>query len=318
MTAPTWTPPTTLAPPEIAPRSPWYRGLRLGTLADYARRVYNGFGEDNGFFLAGGVAFSLLLALVPFVLLLVVGLSFALGRQPEQATEIIVRLTETFLPSDAFEAAAVLRAMVEDVLRTRGAVGIGAGLGFVWTSTRLFGSLRAVLSIVLDRNDRGIVAGKLFDVGAAFATTALVVLWVVISTYLSIASERGTEMLAHLGVRVGALSALNYGLGRAFGFALLVFTFYALFHGLPRRRPSKEAAVVAALVTAGLFELARNLFTVFLGIAAPSTLYTGTIAVIVSVVFWMYYGAMLFVIGAEVAQAHELRRAELDALERVS
>jgi membrane protein len=279
--------------------------------------VYNGFGEDNGFFLAGGVAFSLLLALVPFILLLVVGLSFALGRQPEQATAIIVRLTEAFLPSDAFEAAAVLRTMVEDVLRTRGAVGIGAGLGFVWTSTRLFGSLRAVLSIVLERNDRGIVAGKLFDVGAAFATTVLVVLWVVISTYLTIASERGTEMLAHLGVRVDALSALNYGLGRALGFALLVFTFYALFHGLPRRRPSKEAAVVAAFVTAALFELARNLFTVFLGIAAPSTLYTGTIAVIVSVVFWMYYGAMLFVIGAEVAQAHELRRAELDALDRV-
>lgn len=290
---------------------------RVDTVADYVRRVWNGLAEDNAFFLAGGIAFSLLLALVPLVLLLVVGLSFTLGRHPEQALGTVVRLTETFLPADAFEAGAVLRTMVEDVLRTRGAVGIGAAIGFVWTSTRLFGSLRAVLSLVLDRSDRGIVAGKLFDVVASFATTLLVVLWVVVSTYLSIASERGTELLAHLGVRLEAIGALTYVGGRVASFVLLALTFYGLYRGLPRRRPSMQATLLAALVAATLFELARHLFTLVIGVASPGTLYTGTIAVIVSVVFWMYYGAILFVLGAEVAQAHELRAAELAALASV-
>ena len=290
---------------------------RVDTVRDYTRRVFQAFGDDNGFFLAGGVAFSLLLALVPLVLLLVVGLSFALGRQPEQAMETVVDLSQRFLPPNAFEASAVLRTMVEDVLRTRGAVGVGALLGFLWTSTRLFGSLRAVLSIVLDRTERGIVAGKLFDVVASFATTGLVVLWAVVSSFVALLGERGTEFLSRLGLRVDAIGALGYVSGRTLSFLLLAFTFYALYRGLPQRRPSREAALLAAACAALGFEMARHVYTLVLGVASPGTLYTGTIAVIVSVVFWMYYGAVLFVLGAEVAQAHELRAAELDALAHV-
>ena len=42
---------------------------RIGwTLRDYAKRVWDNSGEDNIFFLAGGIAFNLLLAAVPFFL----------------------------------------------------------------------------------------------------------------------------------------------------------------------------------------------------------------------------------------------------------
>jgi membrane protein len=310
--------PTT--PPRPEPdggRAAGARVPRLDTLRDYARRLAGGFAADNGFFLAGGVAFSLLLALVPFALLLVVGLSFALGRDPAQAMETVIDLTQHFLPPDAFEAGAVLRTMVEDVFRTRGAVGLGALLGFLWTSTRLFGSLRAVLAIVLDRGDRGIVAGKLFDAGAALVTAVLVVLWAVVSSYVALVGDRGASLLAGLGVRVDTIGALGYAVGRLTSFALLALTFFAAYRGLPQRRPGARAALVAAASAAVGFELARHLFGVLLGVAPPASVYTGTIAVIVSVVFWMYYGAVLFVLGAEVVQAHELRAAELAALAQV-
>ncbi len=287
---------------------------RIAVTFDYVRRVFNGLADDNAFFLAGGVAFSLLLALVPFVLLLVVGLSFVFGREPAQAAETVVSLTEAFLPRDAFEAGAILRTIVEDVLRTRGAVGITAALGFVWTSTRLFGSLRAVLAIVMDRSDRGIVAGKLFDVVAAAASTVMVIVWVVVSTFLSIGTERGTEILSGFGVQMEALGTATYLIGRALGFGLLVFTFFALYQGLPKRRLDRDSALLAATVAATFFEVARQLFAMVFALVSPSSLYTGTIAVIVSVVFWVYYGALLFLLGAEVAAVHDLRKQELQRL----
>ena len=40
----------------------------------------------------------------------------------------------------------------------------------------------------------------------------------------------------------------------------------------------------------------------------PGSLYTGTIAAVVIVVLWVYYAALIFVLGGEVAQVHELRR----------
>lgn len=286
----------------------------VATAGDYTRRVFKGLADDNVFFLAGGVAFSVLLALVPLVLLLIVGLSYALGRDAVQATEAVVTLTERFMPTDAGDAAQLLRAMVDDVLRTRGTIGIGAAVVFVWMSTRLFGSLRAVLGIVLERSERGIVAGKLFDVVASMATAGLVLVWVVLSSYLSIASRRGEAILGTMGVRVEALNVFVQLAGSVIGVAVLTVTFYALYHGLPRTRPTREAAWLAAAVTGVLFESARHVFAWVLSMITLDSLYTGTIAVVVSVVFWAYYGSMLFVVGAEVVQVHELRRQELQRL----
>jgi membrane protein len=70
-------------------------------------------------------------------------------------------------------------------------------------------------------------------------------------------------------------------------------------------------------VTTVLFEAARELFRLLLTVVNPSSLYTGTLAVVIAVVFWTYYAAFLFLVGGEVAQAVELRRAELAALRAV-
>src|SRR5438876_12436308 len=52
---------------------------RIGwTLRDYAKRVWDNSGEDNVLFLAGGIAFNIMLAAVPFVLLLVAGVTYIL------------------------------------------------------------------------------------------------------------------------------------------------------------------------------------------------------------------------------------------------
>ena len=50
---------------------------------DYAKRVWDNSGEDNVFFLAGGIAFNILLAAVPFVLLLVWGFALTLHNRGE-------------------------------------------------------------------------------------------------------------------------------------------------------------------------------------------------------------------------------------------
>ena len=63
------------------------RGLaaRVGwLLRDYAKRVWDNSGEDNVFFLAGGIAFNILLAAVPFFLLLATGLVNLLNQSPDK------------------------------------------------------------------------------------------------------------------------------------------------------------------------------------------------------------------------------------------
>jgi membrane protein len=50
-------------------------------------------------FLAGGIAFNILLAAVPFVLLLVWGLANVLNRSSAESYEVVVRYIDRLLPA---------------------------------------------------------------------------------------------------------------------------------------------------------------------------------------------------------------------------
>jgi len=285
---------------------------------DVVRRVWNQSAEDNVPFLAGGLAFNVLLALVPFALLLVTGLSFLLGSGPDEAARTVTTLVELLLPNDAPGASALLRDVVGDILVTRRSVTLYSAIGFAWFSTRLFGSLRSTLALTFDGTDRGIVAGKLFDFAATIVATVAVVAYVVVSAYLDLATTQGLALLREVGLREDAMGTVGYLLGRLLALSLVLALFHALYRGLPRRRPPRDAAFIGALVATLLFEIARHLFGVIVAQTDPGSLYTGTIAAIVSVVFWTYYGSFLFLVGGEVAQAVALRRGELAALAAVA
>lgn len=284
---------------------------RAEPLGDIVRRVWNQSAEDNVLFLAGGLAFNILLALVPFVLLLISGLSFLLGRQPEEAARTVMGLLDQLLPRNSPVGAELLRTLVSDVLRTRGAVTIYSAIGFAWFSTRLFASLRSTLALCFDGTDRGIVAGKLFDFLATAVATLAVVLYVVISFYLDLATTQGLRLLVQMGLRESAMSWLAYFIGRSIAIALIVGLFFSLYRGLPRRRPSVRTSMVGAITAAVLFEAMRSGYTFLMAQTDAGTLYTGTIAAIVTVVFWTYYSSLVFLLGSEIAQAYDLRRGEL-------
>lgn len=267
-------------------------------------------------FLAGGLAFNVLLALLPFVLLLIAGLSFLLGSETTAAANTVTALVDRLLPSGVNAAGELLRGIVADVLNTRGAVTAYSAIGFAWFSTRLFGSLRSVLALIFDGTDRGIVAGKVFDFVATIIATVAIVVYVVISTYVDLATSRGLALLQETGLRSEAMGFVGYLLGRLMALTVVLVLFYAMYRGLPRRRPSRRTAAVGALTASVLFEIARHLFVLFVARFDPSSLYSGTIAALVAIVFWTYYGALLFLIGGEVAQAFDLRRSELAALQQ--
>jgi membrane protein len=279
------------------------------TLRDYARRVWDNSGEDNIFFLAGGLAFNILLAAVPFFLLVVTGLTYLLDRDAPSSSRMITSLLEALLPPGADIVHNAIVTILNDVLQARASLAIYSAIGFVWFSTRLFGSLRSVLAEVFDiENERGIIAGKIFDIKITIIASVLIVLYAALSFYLAIYTRSGVELLAEMGIRAEAISSLQYWLGQLVAFIVIFLMFFALYKFLPLRRVRARAAVVASLFTTILFELARHLFSGFIGSFHPGSLYTGTIAALVVAVVWVYYSALIFILGGEVGQVYELRR----------
>ncbi|MBL8961786.1 MAG: YihY/virulence factor BrkB family protein [Gemmatimonadetes bacterium] len=277
-------------------------------LGDYARRVWVNSGEDRIFFLAGAIAFNILLAAVPFVLLLMSGLTYVLGLSEDASIAEVVALVDRFLPPQVASAEAVHR-LIADVVSARQSLGVYGALLYVWFSTRLFGSLRTVLADIFDiETDRSILSGKWFDVRITVYSTILLLAWVALSLYLAVARSRGLGILAEAGVEAEVMGRLEYAAGRAVAFGFVVAILFSLYKVLPNRRIRWRQALVGAVSSAVLLEIARNLWTAYTKSFDPGSVYSGTLYALVSVVFWVYYAALMFILGGEVAQAHELRR----------
>ena len=261
-------------------------------------------------FLAGGIAFNLLLAAIPFLLLLIAGLTYLLPAitdlNPSQAVNAFI---DRLLPLHTESSGSAIHTLLADVLRTRESVTLYSALLFAWLSTRLFGSLRTALAEVFDiESERSIIRGKIFDFQITVVATVLFVASTIVSTYLTLATTRGLGVLVEFGVRKDVMGQLEYWIGRVLAFVFITLMFFALYKYLPVRRVRTRTAILAAVFSGLLFEAAKQVFRVVIRSMNPSSLYTGTIAALVIVVVWVYYAALIFLIGGEVGQVYELRR----------
>jgi membrane protein len=276
---------------------------------DYARRLWDVAGEDNISFLAGGVAFNLLLTVVPFTLLLLSGLGYVLNESAEQQSSTVWGFIDNLMPPHAETSNAPLHKLLDDVIKARGSVGLFGAIAFIWFSTRLFGTLRTVLGEVFDiEQGLDVIKGKLFDIKITIVSTVLFVLYAVVSAYFKIASTKALGALRAVGIRSSFRIQLEYWLGNIIALMFITGMFFALYKFLPTRKIRWQPALVGALFTSVLFEVAKQLFTTYIGSFNPGTLYAGTLYAIVIVVFWVYYAALIFILGGEVGQVYELRR----------
>ncbi len=308
-------PPVAATAPTKGSRSPGPRvgasSIAIGwaTLRDYARRVWVSSGEDDIFFLASGIAFNILLAAVPFLLLVISGVIYALRLTPDASLAEVRTLIDRFLPPHLETVDSPVHRLFNDIVGARDALGAYGAITFVWFSTRLFGSLRTVLAEIFDiETQRGIVAGKWFDVQITVYSSLLLIAYLVLSTYLALASSRGIGLLTDIGLRQDVMGGLEYVVGRLVAFVFIMAIFWALYKYLPHRKIRWQQALVGALTSSLLLEAARNVWTASTRSFVPGSIYSGTIYALISLVVWVYYAALLFIVGGEVSQAHELRR----------
>lgn len=297
-----------------AARAALSRMVRAGL--DFSRRVYQKAGDDDVFFLAGGIAFNVLVAALPFLLLLIALFGFVLKRAVDDPEQAAVDYVLGILPPSQ-RIVALTRGLVRQVVAGRTQFGILGLVLFIWTSTRLFGSLRSVLKHIFDLpEERGIVQGKIFDLGMVIVAGTLFLLNTGITVVVEAAQAYGVEWLGLAGSHEWeVLQRLSARL-LAFGFILLMFVL--IYRFLPLRRTPWRIALVAAAFTSIVWELLKGIFAWYVGTVADYRTTYGTLATLVLLFLWVYYSAIVFVLGGEVAQVYDLlrrRRRQRELLE---
>jgi membrane protein len=282
-------------------RVPGFEGGLRG-LPEFFREVYDQSGADNIFFLASGLTFSLLLAAVPFLLLMVSAASALLSPTLEVAPNTALDWVAGYLPVAETVRRDVWNSLLELAGISRTATPISAVL-FLWFSTRLFGALRHVLDSVFDlREGPGILRGKWIDVQLVVAATLLLLANIGITTAFFTISSR---VLARTPLPPGAISA---GLSYIVALGVIFLMFLLIYKYVPATSLGWQTAMQAAVVASLGFEAVKYGLSFYLTEFADFSTVFSNLATIVLFVISIYYTAILFVLGAEVAKVLALRR----------
>lgn len=260
-----------------------------------------------------------MLAAIPFALLALAGLGYLLqgtAAVPPDPT----RLFEGFLPphgtgpTDPFAGAEGLLARVITFGQKVTLVAVPA---FLWFSTRAFASVRTALSDIYDVSLRpvhrhfvvGFLVGKGRDFLMVIATILLFAASVAISAGLALAQAWGEQLAPGLAFW---LSTAGRWLAQLVAFGFIVALFLLLYRfGSPRRMPW-QATLVAAVFASVAFELARRLYAFYLAnVATMSQAVTdANMGAVILFVLWVYYSALVVLLGGVVAEVWNLRRLQ--------
>lgn len=274
----------------------------------YIAGLYRELWEKPIFLWAQAVAFKVLIALVP-ILLLATGV-LGLFLRADRSFFYIERAIRDLFPTYGADELVEFLSSLQD---TGSQFTIIGAVGIVITSVTLFTTMRTALGHIFSEDwheQRTLVRGYLFD--------------------LQMAVQTGTLLLASIGLTVFMQTVGNVGLGRMgmggtwtsgvwtaavqtllflLPIAISVVMFFQLFWFIPKPRPPKAAAFAGALTAAVLWEAAKIGVTVYatqFGIDGGWQSALGdTFLLILLVVLWAYYSGLVLCLGALIALLYE-------------
>jgi len=165
---------------------------RIGTMAwAMARGLARKFQKDNGLFLASGLAFSLLLYLIPLALIVISVLGYTI-LESQEAVDEIQSVIRQFSPRSEQTLSETVAAIGTD----RGLLGIVGFVSFLLLSTMVFGSTRHVLNNIFQASpsrSRSLLRGAAHDLLMMVFCVALVFVMTSLASVTAVVGNLGVS-----------------------------------------------------------------------------------------------------------------------------
>lgn len=266
--------------------------------------------EDDVFFMAGSVAFNLLVAALPLLLLAIGICGYVLSAQVSDPVEAVVSVVMEMMPEGAggLDAASIVRTVVASMLERRSGFTLLGALVFTWLATQLMATLRVVLRRIFDvAQERGVLLGKLFDVLVVVAGVLLLTLNLGVTVTFGAAMGIGVQVL---GLGGALVSFAEWAFGQGVALLSVWCLFLIVYRYLPAGRVPWRVSMIGATFSAVAHEALKVGFSWYATDVADFTSTWGNVAVVALLFFWIYYEALVFILGGEIAHVYALRKAE--------
>lgn len=249
------------------------------------------FNDDNGFFLSSGIAFNILINLIPFILLLLALVGTYLYNDQEVLNHIRAYIRNVAPALDPKIIGSLM-----DLIESRQIVGILGFVGLLWFSTWVFASLRIALDIVF-RVEKS--RGMLGAIGIDLLMILLAGIFLLVSMILTSVVTFLQGYHGQIPVAIGP--TIQWILKYLLPFLFTYCMFFFIYKIIPNTRVHFASALQTALFISLLWELAKHLFGWYVVHLATYSIFYGSLSTVIIFVLWVYYSSMILVVGAEFA-----------------
>jgi membrane protein len=257
------------------------------------RSVPARFRKDQGFMLASAMSFAALLCLAPLTLIL-----FSLAgylMESDTIAEYLFDAAALLLPAYGRE----LGEFFAFLTRERAVVGLVGVLSWMVFATQFFSLMRTVLNRIFGAPARrGLIHGFAVDLLMVVAIGSLAIGFT--GTILAVVT------LGDMAVRLvpGAPSPSQW-LKQLLSLPLMYLSgvglLFLLYRTLPNTAVPARAAAIATFAVTIAWEAARWIFTAYVATFGTYGRLYGSFGAAIAALVWIYYSAVIFVLGAELA-----------------
>lgn len=265
----------------------------------FIRQVLAAFRANQGFLLAGAVAYHTLLSIVPMFALILVLLSQVLEPQH------LLNITERYMELVAPGRAQALMEQIEVFIVNWKLIGIVGVPVLLFFSSLAFTVLENAMSVIFFH--RVAIQRRHFMVSAILPYIYILLLGLgllvvtVVSSSLDALSSGAVSILGHEWSFSGFNTSLMYLLG-VLGEILLLTSLYLV---MPVGRIALQHALVGGVVAAVLWEITRRVLVWYFSTLSIVNVVYGTLATAVVILLSLEAAALILLLGAQVIASYE-------------
>ncbi len=269
------------------------------------------FLDDRCTTLAAAISYYTVFALPPLLVLILAVVGVLVD--PAEVQGRISREVGALIGPDA---ARMVTTMVEEASRLRSGPAAVIGVAaLLFGATGAFMQLQGALNQAWDvpaRRQQGGVRGQLvkrvLSLGMVLGIGFLLLVSMLLSAVLSAAGDGLARVLPGF-LSGGVLQVLQF----AVSFLLVSVLFGAMFRVLPDVELGWRDVMIGAVATALLFVIGKTVLGLYLGRSEPGSAF-GAAGALAAILVWIYYSALILLLGAEFTQVWTRRRGRAPAL----
>lgn len=264
----------------------WLRGAVWPFLLAVGQR----FIDDEGWVLSGHLAFSGMMALVPFLIFATALTGYVIGPEGGQAV-----LEQLFLTVPDYVAKTIEPVVVEVSSQSRRGLLTISAFGAMWAASNGVEALRIGFDRAYDVEAyRHIAWSWLISIGVVLVGFLLFILLAVL---FIIAPILFALIEAWSGADIPRQADLiRYGIG----FSVLALMLWGMHWILPSRRMRGLNLWPGIVASLALWSAAASLFSLYLSYTPYYTVTYGTLAGVVIALLFMYFSGSIVILGAEI------------------